>query len=217
MPQLHEITVDACAAARATIRAAEIQAKAARSAGTETVFAGGFTFVASILAVIIAYVSASRDSRRVEKEREIINKAYRIALHALFFNALKEIEGLKHFLKRLSRNGQMINSRGSVILPNTLDLRSHRAICDALTLERSSDLSKLPNDAIKYAIASSLAIDNNLTIYSSIESFLPKDSKSDNSIDFREIYYYSEKYREKVLENEKLIKEFYNFLIDVTN
>ena len=69
-------TPDACVAARAAIRAAEIQAKATRHAGTQTLLAG----VATVFAGGLAYAAAGRTIRQQRREARVaeVSFAYRL-------------------------------------------------------------------------------------------------------------------------------------------
>ncbi|MFT8471144.1 hypothetical protein [Acetobacter persici] len=213
MPQMQVVSVDACTAARATIRAAEIQAKAARSAGLETLFAGTLAFLASIVATLLTYKIASAESKRVEKNRAIISKAYVIALHALIFNVLEEAKGLVRFLQELSQQGELRDTNGVLINQTFLDLRFHRAMRDALALNRSDDLSKLPDTAIINAVGAKLAVDQNIELYTSIESFLNNEAKNPRSENYLEIRSLCLRYDTEINENIQIIYKLYTLLI----
>ena len=61
------VGADACAAARAAIRAAEIQAKSARHAGSQTLLAG----LSTIIAGVLAYAAAGRTFRHEQRQARL--------------------------------------------------------------------------------------------------------------------------------------------------
>lgn len=212
MLKMSAISLEACAGARATIRAAEIQAKAARSAGTETLVAGILALLASLIAAGVTYFVARSESIRAKREQEIIRKAYTTALHALLYNVRIEASALSDFLLKLSQQRKLRANDGGLIRPDLLDLHYHQSARDALALERWADLSKLPDTAIKHAVASGIAVNYNIQIYSSIESFLQYEDKHPGSEDYSQIKSLSLHYETRVKENKDVINTLYELL-----
>lgn len=200
MPNISAISADACAGARATIRAAEIQAKATRSAGTETLLSGIFALVAALVTAVLAYSIAKSESKRIKREQEIKRKAYATALHALLYNVCGEIDIISKNLNELSRAAS-----SKIKIPNFLDIRFHRAANDALSLQRWNDISVLPENIIKYAVESSIAVDANIQIHSKMEYIFNNVQSLEMTSGGIIAIYNVSNYRSTLAENKKIL------------
>lgn len=89
------VSPDACAAARAAIRAAEIQAKATNNAGELSLIAGTFALMAGILAYLGALLPVAMDRRREREQRA----AYCRFLRALTNDALSELKPILQVIR----------------------------------------------------------------------------------------------------------------------
>lgn len=100
------VSVDACAAARAAIRAAEIQAKATRHAGTLTLIAGCSAIVAGAFTYFAA-ISQNRELRKTQRARQ---SAYRSHIMNVLVRAQEDLHFLKVKYKQIRFNGGLDGS-----------------------------------------------------------------------------------------------------------
>lgn len=90
------VSPDVCAAARAAIRAAEIQAKATNHAGTLSLIAGSFALVAGAFAYFGALLPVAMQRRRDREQKA----AYCRFLRGLTNNALSELRPILHVIRQ---------------------------------------------------------------------------------------------------------------------
>lgn len=206
------VSVEGCAAARAAIRAAEIQAKATRSAGTQGIVSGLMALVAGSL----AFGAAIYESFRLKKIELSKRKAYSVHISAIFTACILEIRELEIYLKNLHDffKGDLL----ARVIPVPPEIRvTNLDLCrKILSADKWEELGNLPEDSIKQCVK----IGQNINDF--IENFVvirDKIIEIKNHIAIDGSKYY-EKIRENLEENlidtSNIISES-NYIIDEMN
>lgn len=140
------VGAEACATARATIRAAEIQAKATRSAGGQGLVAGTLAFIAGVL----AFSASALETYRLHKIHRLNNRAYSLKLLKVLEHAQVEIA---HMVECFQRAHTTSKKCLAGTWPDTNFGVTYMALArEVLKFEHWSDVANLPRKAIELSV-----------------------------------------------------------------